>query len=235
MENDFLEFDEPEEQLPEMIPAMASPVDDIKDGDDIVSKFVGINWFLLVVVFNLSVLHAFSNNWIDFITSLFVPKNTEDTKLKNQIIELKNQLEQISQADEFAKYSKIERKILQLRQMLDAKNKDYSSQKSQTSSAFYKCWRIIASLCALFLMWNYSTSPIVSFPKSHWFDPIDWLIRFPTGIPGSVGIPFFTFVLKTSLSNMKFPKVSNNSRTKTKSNINTTTSSNRSYIDVSLD
>ena len=86
-------------------------------------------------------------------------------------------------------------------------------------------------------MWNYSTSPILSFPKSHWFDPIDWLIRFPTGIPGSVGIPFFTFVLKTSLSNMKFPKVSNNSRTNTKSsNINTTTtSSNRSYIDVSLD
>ena len=39
MEDDFLEFDEPEEQLPEMIPAMASPVDDIKDGDDIVSKY----------------------------------------------------------------------------------------------------------------------------------------------------------------------------------------------------
>ena len=78
------------------------------------------------------------------ITSLFVPKNTEDAKLKNQIIELKNQLEQVSQADEFAKYSKIERKILQLRQMLDAKNKDYSALKSQTSSAFYKCWRILA-------------------------------------------------------------------------------------------
>ena len=72
MENDFLEFDEPEEQLPEMIPAIASPVDDIKDGDDIVSKFVGINWFLLVVVFNLSVLHAFSNNWINFVSNTVV-------------------------------------------------------------------------------------------------------------------------------------------------------------------
>ena len=50
----------------------------------------------------------------------------------------------MSQADEFAKYSKIERKILQLRQMLDAKNKDQSALKTQTSSAFYKCWHIIA-------------------------------------------------------------------------------------------
>ena len=67
MEDDFLEFDEPEEQLPDMIP-MASPVDDIKDEDDIISKVVGINWFLLIVVFNLSVLHVFSNNWINFVS-----------------------------------------------------------------------------------------------------------------------------------------------------------------------
>ena len=67
MEDDFLEFDEPEEQLPDMIP-MASPVDDIKDEDDIISKVVGINWFLLIAVFNLSVLHVFSNNWINFVS-----------------------------------------------------------------------------------------------------------------------------------------------------------------------
>ena len=64
---DFLEFDEPEEQIPVMIP-MASPVDDIKEEDDVISKFVGINWFLLVAVFNLSVLHVFSNNWINFVS-----------------------------------------------------------------------------------------------------------------------------------------------------------------------
>ena len=75
--------------------------------------------------------------------------------MKNQILDLKNQLEQMSQAEEFAKYSKIERKILQLRQMLDAKNKDQSALKSQTSSAFFRCWNIIAVSISFFFCFNF--------------------------------------------------------------------------------
>ena len=64
--------------------------------------------------------------------------------MRDEIKELKKQLNNISQADEFAKYSKIERKILQVRKNLEAMTKEQSILKFQTRAAFSTVWKIIS-------------------------------------------------------------------------------------------
>ena len=59
-------------------------------------------------------------------------------------METKKELETLSQVDEFAKYSKTERKINQLRQKLEAISKDQSMAKMQAKAAFHTMWRILS-------------------------------------------------------------------------------------------
>ena len=78
------------------------------------------------------------------VTRILTPVNQEISALVNQINTLKEELSQISQVDEFAKYSKTERKILKLRQELDSKNKSSSTSTIQAKAAFNTVWLTIA-------------------------------------------------------------------------------------------
>ena len=80
--------------------------------------------------------------------SQFSTSSPEETDLKNEIMEMKKELETLSQVDDFAKYSKTERKINQLRQKLEAISKDQSMAKMQAKAAFHTMWRILSvSVC----------------------------------------------------------------------------------------
>ena len=56
---------------------------------------------------------------------------------------MKEELKSISQVDEFAKYSKLERKILKARQELDNTKGDSSTLRLQTKAALVTFWRML--------------------------------------------------------------------------------------------
>ena len=107
--------------------------------------------------------------------SQFSTSNPEETELKNEIIETKRELETISQVDEFAKYSKTERKINQLRQKLESISKDQSMAKIQAKAAFHTMWRIL-SVSLYYTVWKKRKFPYYFLMKSWKFT----LIKFET-------------------------------------------------------
>ena len=58
-------------------------------------------------------------------------------------------------------------------------------------------------LSSFYIMWNYNYTPIHIFASTTWWQPLGWIISFPTGIPGAVGIPFFTLSLRTVINNCR--------------------------------
>ena len=121
--------------------------------------------WLMGIITALIIINHFSSKWIDLvsslkllkhieylkkktscrfqITKLITPAQQEVTNLVNQINALKKELDTISQSEEFAKYSKIERKILKYRQELDSKNKSSSGSMLQAKAAFNTVWLTI--------------------------------------------------------------------------------------------
>jgi len=97
----------------------------------------------------------------------------------------------------------LERKILKLRQELESLNSNTSYARVQAKAAFVTLWRTVGGLSSMFLMWNYYHTPIHTFSKATWWQPMGWIISFPTGIPGAVGLPFFTLTLRTVISNCR--------------------------------
>ena len=77
------------------------------------------------------------------VVSIVSPMKEEATNLVDEINQLKEELSKTSQSDEFAKYSKFERKILKLRQELDSHNKSTSVSRVQAKAAFVTMWRTI--------------------------------------------------------------------------------------------
>ena len=112
---------------------------------------------------------------------------------------MKEELQSLSQVDEFAKYSKLERKIIKTRQELDDSKKDTSSSRIQTKAAIVTFWRFLGGISMMFIMWNFGSTPLLKFQTNLLF-PLNWFISLPTGIPGTLGIPFFSMSLRTVIS-----------------------------------
>merc|ERR1712110_89934 len=161
------------------------------------------NLWLIFALISLTLIHSFSDKWIDLIVRLTASVTQESSHLIEEIKSLKQEQNSISQADEFAKHSKLERKILKLRQELESQNHDSPLSRVQAKAAFVTLWRVVGGLSSMFLMWNYYHTPIHTFSQPTWWQPMVWIISFPTGIPGAVGLPFFGLTLRTVISNCR--------------------------------
>ena len=65
------------------------------------------------------------------------------SKLLDDIKNMKEELKSISQADDFAKYSKQERKILKARQVLENSKSGSNTSRLQTKAAIVSFWRML--------------------------------------------------------------------------------------------
>ena len=70
----------------------------------------------------------------------------ESSRLVEEINSLKNEQNSVSPVDEFAKHSKMERKILKLRQELESFNQDTSVSRVQAKAAFATIWKTIGGM-----------------------------------------------------------------------------------------
>ena len=125
------------------------------------------------------------------------------SNLIKEINSLKKEQNSISQVDEFARHSKLERRILKARQELETFNQSVSVSRVQAKAAFVTLWRTIGGLLSVLLMWNYNSTPLHTFAKTSWWQPFGWILSFPTGTPGAVGLPIFTLTLRTVINNCK--------------------------------
>merc|ERR1711953_720803 len=164
-----------------------------------IEENIEVKIWLLTTLIIVIVLHSFSDKWINWIVSLSHSIDPVTTRLLDDIKNMKEELKSVSQVDDFAKYSKLERKILKARQELENSKGGSNTSRLQTKVAIVSFWRMLGGITMMFIMWNHGSTPLLRFRSQFWY-PFGWMISMPTGVSNAVGIPFFITSLRTVIS-----------------------------------
>ncbi|RWS25728.1 tryptophan-rich protein-like protein [Leptotrombidium deliense] len=126
-----------------------------------------LSLFWFVTIYGL--FAAFVPTFTNIIVSLLSYDSERNINLRKQIKELRLELGNISMLNEFAKYTRIQRKV------------DKMSEELKSES------KIALGLIMAYLMWNYRNTPLLVL-SSNIFYPFGAILSFPTGIEGAIGI-----------------------------------------------
>lgn len=112
----------------------------------------------------------------------------KQVKLRNEINDYQKELNKISMVDEFARYAKIQRRQNKVKQELksmdDSKNYFLIKIKYVTLFVVY----VLNGILTSYLMWNYRYEPLLMLPSTEIFYPVGWILSFPTGVSGGIGL-----------------------------------------------
>lgn len=110
-----------------------------------------------------------------------------------EINELQLEQSKLSMVDNFAAYSKLQRRINSIKMNLNSKSSDqvqrYINQFSVTIGV-----KLIIGFIMLYLVITYRYIPVYIFPKYYNFYPLDKIMAYPNDIPGSVSIHFWFLI-----------------------------------------
>ena len=138
-DDDFAEFDTPVEQETVEDIVVNPKVEVIEE----IEENIEVKIWLLTTLVIVIVLHSFSDKWINWIVSLSHSIDPVTTRLLDDIKNMKEELKSVSQVDDFAKYSKLERKILKARQELENSKGGSNTSRLQTKVAIVSFWRML--------------------------------------------------------------------------------------------
>ena len=138
-DDDFAEFDTPVEQETVEDIVVNPKVEVVEEIEENIEVKI---WLLTTLVIVIG-LHSFSDKWINWIVSLSHSIDPVTTRLLDDIKNMKEELKSVSQVDDFAKYSKLERKILKARQELENSKGGSNTSRLQTKVAIVSLWRML--------------------------------------------------------------------------------------------
>jgi len=124
-------------------------------------------------------------------------------KLENELNSLIAQQEQINMMDEFAKYAKLQRKILPLKEELKVMANDITQKHLMVQTFFQWIFHSIFSVLLLYQIYMHKYEPVLVVPPEL-VNPnvLAKIVAFPTGIPGNVGCVFWLIICKLTIGSL---------------------------------
>lgn len=116
--------------------------------------------------------------------------------LRLEISDLKEQQAEISMMDEFAKHAKVSRRINAKTKTLESINQ----QQIWIRLKVFWCARIALYVMSFLILVCYQSEPILVFDIQPYHDNslvyiVAYVMAFPTGMPGAIGLPIGMLVL----------------------------------------
>lgn len=135
---------------------------------------------LFYLVTGISLYSALIPTIVSLLVNLFIWDCPVETSLLRQVSDLKEELGLISMTDEFAKYSKIKRKLNKASDELNSKSRNQMIKLSKLKLVLYVVFYLILVVCTVTVNWRYKYEPIFTFPENALY-PIGLVVGFPTG------------------------------------------------------
>lgn len=143
-------------------------------------------WSIIVSFYNM-----FSIKFIPKFILWFMNINKEHKKLMDEISILKQEQSNISIVKEFAKHTKLQRRINKLNEDLKTHIRENASKnfkiKFICKISLY-AFSVILNL--LFVYYNYHKTVLRELPTD-WFLPLSWLVRWPSSQVGTMSFVFW--------------------------------------------
>lgn len=154
--------------------------------------------FIIILVVIFAVLSKFLNTICFKMTDL-LSSTYEDTTKRQLLKEMKGELSKLNMVSEFAQYARLERRINGL-------TEDFKSKSKKKQDTF---WKISIAANILFyvsqvlifgsLLICYRSVPLLQLPEE-WVFPCGYILAFPSGIPGAVGVTVWIVVCRNVVS-----------------------------------
>ncbi|XP_050772419.1 guided entry of tail-anchored proteins factor 1-like isoform X3 [Gopherus flavomarginatus] len=139
------------------------------------------------------------------IISRLLQKDAEqESQMRADIHNMKQELSTISMMDEFARYARLERKINKMTDKLKTHVKARTAQLAKIKWVINIVFYILQAALMISLIWKYYSEPVTVLP-SKWLAPMERLVAFPTGVAGGVGITCWLVVCNKVVAIMLHP------------------------------
>lgn len=154
--------------------------------------------FITVLVVAFTVLSKFLSTVCSKVTDK-LSSTCEDAAKRQQLNELKAELSKLSMVNEFAQYARLERRINAVTEDIKLKSKNKQDTLWKISIAAYVIYYVSQVLIFGSLLICYRSEPLLQLPEG-WVFPCGYILAFPSGIPGAVGITVWIVVCRHVVS-----------------------------------
>uniref|UniRef100_W5M0C3 Guided entry of tail-anchored proteins factor 1 n=1 Tax=Lepisosteus oculatus TaxID=7918 RepID=W5M0C3_LEPOC len=125
---------------------------------------------------------------VSSLLSRILQKDAEqETQMRMEIQDMRQELSAISMMDEFARYARLERRINKMTDKLKTHVKSRTAQLAKIKWVVNIVFYILQAALMISLIWKYYADPVMVLP-SKWIAPLERLVAFPSGMVGGVGI-----------------------------------------------
>ncbi|CAM2096896.1 unnamed protein product [Caretta caretta] len=138
------------------------------------------------------------------ISRLLQKDAEQESQMRADIQNMKQELSTISMMDEFARYARLERKINKMTDKLKTHVKARTAQLAKIKWVINIVFYILQAALMISLIWKYYSEPVTVLP-SKWLAPLERLVAFPTGVAGGVGITCWLVVCNKVVAIMLHP------------------------------
>ncbi|XP_014375878.1 tail-anchored protein insertion receptor WRB isoform X1 [Alligator sinensis] len=162
-------------------------------------------WLLVLSsVFLCNLLKILLPSCSSIISRLLQQDAEQESQMRAEIQNMKQELSTISMMDEFARYARLERKINKMTDKLKTHVKARTAQLAKIKWVINIVFYILQAALMISLIWKYYSEPVTVLP-SKWLAPLERLVAFPTGVAGGVGITCWLVVCNKVVAIMLHP------------------------------
>ncbi|CAK1555888.1 unnamed protein product [Leptosia nina] len=165
-----------------------------------------LNGFLLVYFLILCTLSALVPVLVKPIAACFSRSSYEERKLWDEILTIKAEQRQISMKDEFAAYSKLQRKINKLEVVLKEKTQSRLNKTSAAKGTIHVVFQAVIAITIIVSVIFYRREPIVAL-KGDLF-PFSTFLKYPSDTPNAISTHMWVIMSNVSLRTLLKPIVS---------------------------
>lgn len=146
---------------------------------------------LVSILGSSAIIGSLFNVWIRLRHS---SESAKIAKKKKELWDLKQQLNQTSAQDQFAKWAKIRRKLDSTMAEYEKMQSGMASQKTAFDARLKPFFWLITSGASLVIMTWYRSTPVFFLPKGWFGSTWEWWLAFPSAPKGALSVSVWMMV-----------------------------------------
>ncbi|CAG9788604.1 unnamed protein product [Diatraea saccharalis] len=162
-----------------------------------------INGSLLIYFIILCALNVLISHLVKPIAACFNKPSYEERTLWAEILRLKTEQKKMSMKDEFAAYSKLQRKINKLEGQLKDDSQSRMSKSLAVKSSVQIILQVTLALVTVISVIWFRREPIVTLETNLF--PLTTFLRYPSDIPNAISTHVWVIITNVSLRSLLKP------------------------------
>ncbi|CAH0720419.1 unnamed protein product, partial [Brenthis ino] len=165
-----------------------------------------VNGFLLVYFIVLCTLSAIVPVLVKPIAACFARPSNEERAILAELVKLKTEQQKISMKDEFAAFSKLQRRINKLDGELKENSQSRLSKSLAIKGSINVILQVVIALIILVSVFWFRHEPIVTL-KGDLF-PLTTMLRYPSDMPNAISTHVWVLISNVSIRTLLKPIIS---------------------------